>query len=456
MIIAALGLTSALLLQVSGLASPLGGFGPGIEDYPRYDGQDTCSPHAKPGVLAFQSLIMNKFYASGGGISRACDVGGQSEHKEGRAWDWSMDASDPAQKDAADRAIEWLTKQDRYGNEAARARRLGVMYLIWNRQIWFPHSGWSTYCVQKSFGCHTPGDKESLRHPHTDHVHFSFTWDGAKKKTTYWNRDRSMISDMGAPPEAHGYWLVGGNGGIAPKGVGFYGSRSDRAGNYPVVGVASTPTGNGYWLAYANGKVVAFGDARSHGNAQGETKQVADIVVSATGKGYWLLTSRGRVFAFGDAQKFGGSSGETTAPVVGLAATPTGLGYWLVTSQGRVAAFGDAKAMGGLGGKATDFVGIVATPSGKGYWIYSARGKVAAFGDARFRGGLVKKGVHQPIVGMAPSASGHGYWLSGAKGKVWAFGDAPKLGSARSLARTAAAEQDDHDDYNIPEVFPDH
>ena len=55
------------------------------------------------------------------------------------------------------------------------ARRFGINYIIWNRQqwkAWAPERGWTAY-----YGVS----------PHTDHIHFSFNWDGAYKRTSWWS-----------------------------------------------------------------------------------------------------------------------------------------------------------------------------------------------------------------------------------------------------------------------------
>ncbi|WP_433346827.1 coiled-coil domain-containing protein [Micromonospora sp. CA-111912] len=81
--------------------------------------------------------------------------GGPWEHPKGRACDWSLQKSGFA---------PWHNNDTRmYGNNLAaflirNADRLGIYYVIWNRQIWFPASGWSSYSG--------PSD-------HTDHVHMS-------------------------------------------------------------------------------------------------------------------------------------------------------------------------------------------------------------------------------------------------------------------------------------------
>ena len=107
------------------------------------------------------------------GISRNCNSG-VTEHSEGRALDWMLSAYDPYERAIADSVVQWLTAPDREGHKGAMARRFGVMYIIWNQKMWRaydPDRGWAPYV----------GDS-----PHTDHIHFSFSWDGALKKTSWW------------------------------------------------------------------------------------------------------------------------------------------------------------------------------------------------------------------------------------------------------------------------------
>lgn len=404
---------------------PSGGFGPAIEGWTGYEGQERCSPWAKPGVLAFRSMVLKAYPGTGaGGISRACNIGGPSEHKEGRAWDWTVNASVPYQKAAAESLIDWLTEADRYDNEAAMAKRLGIMYLIWNRKIWGAWGGWSTYCVPKPRGCVDPDDG-GLRHPHTDHVHFSFTKAGAFEKTTYWNKDLSFLSSIEA--SSSGYWVLGRNGSVAPVNSGFYGHQAGKPVRSPIVDIAARPSADGYWLLSKDGKVKPFGEAPFKGSPNDDTNKAVEIASTPTGKGYWVLSQGGRVFAFGDAGFHGGLGGEDNVSAAGIAATPTGLGYWIVTSDGRVAAFGDALLFGDQA-ELEGVQGIVASSTGLGYWIFNDRGRVIAFGDAQMLGGLADEKLTQDIVGMAGTPSGLGYWLLGDKGKVKAFGDAPTIG----------------------------
>jgi FG-GAP-like repeat len=150
-------------------------FSGGIEPFPDYDGQSTCSPSPKPGTVAFMNMVMTHFGGSSLGISRACTIGGTSEHKEGRAWDWSNNAGRAADRARVQRVFTWLFATDAHCNRYANARRLGIMYVIWNRQffgLYDTEEGWRPYTGSS---------------PHTDHVHFSLTRDGAYQRTSWWN-----------------------------------------------------------------------------------------------------------------------------------------------------------------------------------------------------------------------------------------------------------------------------
>ncbi len=158
-------------------------FSKSVEGYASYVGQTKCDPTAKPGVSAFKDLILKTYPCTGNyGIVRACSSGGQSEHKEGRAWDWKLNYPHPA----ADAVLKWLLATDSNGNKHAMARRVGIMYMIWNRKIW------KSYQASKGWQAYTGSS------PHTDHVHFSFSWDGANKKTSYWSGDTAPAAKLDA------------------------------------------------------------------------------------------------------------------------------------------------------------------------------------------------------------------------------------------------------------------
>ncbi|MDI1460740.1 hypothetical protein QEZ54_07165 [Catellatospora sp. KI3] len=154
-------------------------FGPSIDGYAAYDGQRTCDASEKPGVAGFRDILNAAYGWHNSGIGRACNDGGQSEHKEGRALDYSLDYYNTGQRAVANDILNWLLTTDRYGNTNANARRLGLMYIIWNRQIWYasnPYAGWQTYACS--------GDPSDC---HMNHIHFSFSWAGALKQTSWWS-----------------------------------------------------------------------------------------------------------------------------------------------------------------------------------------------------------------------------------------------------------------------------
>lgn len=150
-----------------------------VDPYADWEPQTICSPNEKTGVMAFRSWVMKGLGGTDLGIVRECDIGGSSHHKEGRAWDWGP--SDPGH---ADGFVDCLTRPDENGEPDALARRAGLRYVIWKRRIWVADGkGWRPY---KGVS------------PHTDHVHFSFSWDGALAKTSLY----SFLEDGTAVAEA--------------------------------------------------------------------------------------------------------------------------------------------------------------------------------------------------------------------------------------------------------------
>jgi hypothetical protein len=418
-LVALVAVVAGAVPVVAGAVPAKPSFGPAIDPSPSYEGQSRCSPNAKPGVLAFQKMVLAAYPGTGyGSIARGCDIGGQSEHKEGRAWDWGVNVGNPGQEAAAQSLFDWLLAKDSFGNNYAMARRLGVMYLIHNRKIWFPGGGWRVYCEQRPKGCVSPSSG-SVLNPHTDHVHFSFTWNGAMKRTTFWHVPRSMIAGIAGDPNSRGGWLAGGNGSVFTVGTGFYGSKSGWL-KKPVVGMAATPTGGGYWMLRRDGKVMAFGDAVHKGSITGGSTRVAGMSATSNGKGYWIVRRSGRVHSFGNAVNYGGARAEGVT-ITGIASTPTGNGYWLLGTDGSVFVYGDAEHLGEAKGS-TAFVGGD-NRGADGYWLVTARGKVRSFGSAANLGDLSAHNLSSPVVGMVATPSGEGYVLVTAKGKVFRFGD---------------------------------
>jgi len=207
-----------------------------------YEPQRTCDPTAKPGVLAFAEL-MKSYYAATSkttyGISRNCDSG-VTEHSEGRALDWMLSVNNPTQKAIADSVTAWLSAPDAQGRPGAMARRFGIMYIIWNRHMWRaydPGRGWATYTGPV---------------PHTDHIHFSFSWDGAYKRTSWWTGKALTTIDLGpvAPP-------------VPP----------------PVTAPVSTPTGYATLARGSSGPDVAIGQRVVGTTADGDFGPLTEAAV---------------------------------------------------------------------------------------------------------------------------------------------------------------------------------
>jgi hypothetical protein len=396
-------------------------FGPGIDPLPGYQGQTTCSSHVQPGVKAFRRIVMRAFPTTGKGyFLRSCSAGARSEHKDGRAWDWMVSAYSPSESAKVDKLLAWLFAKDEHGNRIARARRLGVMYLIWNRRIWLPSSGWKSY---------------SGSNPHTNHVHFSFTWPGALKETTYWHRNRSFVTGAAGNPDEPGFWITTGNANVIVAGDSdFHGDESGSVGKGTAVAIAPTSSGNGYWLVKANGRVLTYGDAKDKGSMTGPGT-VSDMVASSRGYGYWIVTKSGRVEAFGNADHFGNE--ESNSQIMGMERTPSGNGYWLVSKRGRVFEFGNAQELGGLKDSPARIVDITGTPE-QGYWLVTHGGRVWPFGSAKRYGDVHNEDLEIPIVSIVGTPSGNGYWLIDANAKKKKFGDATNLATRHVSAGATA------------------
>lgn len=152
-----------------------------VEGFAPYLPQVSCDPVVKPGTAGLRSMFMAAFGGRDLGITRACDVGARSEHKEGRAWDWGLDASDPAEKAVADQVLTWLLAPGPNGMAAYQARRLGVMYIIYNGKIW------SSYRASEGWRSYTGGES------HGAHLHISLAWNGAQARTSWWTGKAAAI-----------------------------------------------------------------------------------------------------------------------------------------------------------------------------------------------------------------------------------------------------------------------
>lgn len=141
-----------------------------------FEQQISCDPNDRPGVTAFALLVTSHYGRPVFSGARPC-IDYASFHHDGRALDWPLNAFDAQDRQIADAVIVWLTD-----NDGEMAKRFGIEYLIWNGLIWNNNTGaWSVYTGSA----------------HTDHIHFSFTWDGALMRTSWWTGVAVTQPDLG-------------------------------------------------------------------------------------------------------------------------------------------------------------------------------------------------------------------------------------------------------------------
>lgn len=154
-----------------------------IEPYAGYQPQTTCRQTPKPGVL----MLADWLVARGGGygpIARPCAGSSTSEHKEARAFDWLLDARVDTDRALAAALLDEILAPDDRGEPHALARRMGVMYVIWNDTMYAAYDGFEPKRYLSS-SCRTKrACSPTLRH--RDHLHISLTRQGARGRTSWY------------------------------------------------------------------------------------------------------------------------------------------------------------------------------------------------------------------------------------------------------------------------------
>lgn len=166
------------------VASPVtSAFGSSIDAAATWERESSCSQTEKKGPKTLRSLLAQTYGPVPSNILRACTAA-DSGHEEGRALDWMVNSRVPEQEELAESFLAWLAAPDEFGNPSAMARRLGIQYVIWANRMWRPADGqWTTY---------SDCDRRKKRKRaydnacHRNHVHVSFSWDGALGRTSYY------------------------------------------------------------------------------------------------------------------------------------------------------------------------------------------------------------------------------------------------------------------------------
>ncbi len=170
-----------------------------IEGMAAYVPQVSCDPRIGAGTRELATYLVNSYRATvptTWGSARACGTGDTmpSEHYDGRAIDWMVNVKNAQQRAAANATIAWLLATDAHGNRFAMARRLGVMYLIFNNRMWGAWDGqWENYN-----GCQAASMQKAAyaNSCHRTHIHISLSWAGAQGRTSFWT-DKVAAEDYG-------------------------------------------------------------------------------------------------------------------------------------------------------------------------------------------------------------------------------------------------------------------
>ena len=154
-----------------------------VEGYPRYEPQTACKPRAKVGTRVLAAWIVTRYGGRSAGISRSCAGGSTSEHKEGRAFDWALDARSAADRARASRLLKALFATGPSGEPAELARRMGVMYVIWNDQMYASYERYQPKRYRSSSCRRLRTCSPTLRH--RDHMHISLTRAAGRARTSW-------------------------------------------------------------------------------------------------------------------------------------------------------------------------------------------------------------------------------------------------------------------------------
>lgn len=182
---------SSAAIVVPSLKAPAGLLSP-IEPLAAYVPQIACQPGFRAGTLALGRLLVSTYPNTSFGGPRDCGDS-TSEHYDSRAVDWMNSVRNPVQGMQAYMVVKFLLATDKWGNKFANARRMGLMYMIWNNKIWGSWSGkWEEYN-----GCFSTPQPSMDTACHRDHMHFSLSWNGAIGRTSFWSKHVYAATDYG-------------------------------------------------------------------------------------------------------------------------------------------------------------------------------------------------------------------------------------------------------------------
>ncbi len=182
LVVALVGVPAAAVAPVPTASVPLP---PELDIAAFYEKQTICDPTPRPGATALQNVLLATYGPATIYIPRTC-TSSTSEHFDGRAVDWMRSVRVPAEKEMADAFLAWLLAPAPDGTPHAIARRMGIMYIIWDSRMirmYDPARSWTEYrgCLDPANA--GPGLDTTC---HRNHVHISMSWDGAAGVTSWW------------------------------------------------------------------------------------------------------------------------------------------------------------------------------------------------------------------------------------------------------------------------------
>lgn len=161
-----------------------------IEDFAAYVPQTNCHPKARPGTRTLGAWLETSYAGTFASVrGRPCRASGTSEHKEGRAVDWSLDARKKRDRLRAKAFLSAILATDAEGNDAALARRMGVMYVIWNDHMYASYDRFVKRDYLSSSCKRLRRCSPTLRH--RDHMHISLSRPGGKGITSWYVAENS-------------------------------------------------------------------------------------------------------------------------------------------------------------------------------------------------------------------------------------------------------------------------
>jgi hypothetical protein len=170
-----------------------------IEGYAPYQPQTTCARGATKGAVLLSRWLLARYRgSSSSGIMRACGSGGRSEHKDGRAFDWHVDHRTARGRAQGTAFLKLALGTDKYGNRDAIARRMGIMYIIWNDRIYSSSRGFAARPYVHPACSSASRCNATLRH--VDHMHISLGWSGARAVTSFWDGTVAGVSSRPRVP----------------------------------------------------------------------------------------------------------------------------------------------------------------------------------------------------------------------------------------------------------------